>query len=1121
MATAPVLLHVFNEAASGNGPTLVHDTSSGTAANATIAYGASGAWTAVAAGNGLACAGTGSATTARLDGTKVQTAIQGSLTASVELVIDSALQSSAYGTYWSLYAASSYQILDLTINHAQGGLIWNIQDGAGEGTAVLPTSGVFVLRFDVDTSQAAGTNRVKVSVNGSPVTVTTNATIAQNTAIDAGASWTAGAGAKLGLGQFFNSQFAAGVIYYAALYVTSPGDNSAALLANNDANPNGGGAVIGFVIPSLARHPNPKYRLAAKRALAANVIAPIAPVTIQLAGGTDATGSGAPSTSGSEALSGGAITDVGGAMASALGSLIYVAQEVSAEDANSSTSSTTISQSITVAAGSAIHVFVTGKNVGTISCADNVNGSYGAALDDVSNGGTLRTAQFSLSGSVGGTVTVTATWSIASVDKGIVLQEIRNTSGLQATAHTGQTQTSPGTGADAISSGNVTPTAQPALLVGLAYCVSIAGADPAITAGTGFSAGLSAWAFLVGFNSARTENKRITSTSALPATFGSTVGTTNTFTTLSAVYTEGSNTSLSLTGGVETGMGGAPVLAGGLTGAGGTAADVGGASALSGAAAPAGGRTADVPGAQAMAYGVGLSGGTTLPLPGASSGTAALAPSGGHSGHRAGAGTEAGGMSPAGGTATATAGAEVVAYGVGLSGGAAPPTHGAPSESASLAPVGGAAAETGGSSSSAGASALAGGQGGPRAGATTAAGGIGPAGGAALAVAGAETMSYGVGMSGGTAAAAGGSPTETTALAPSGGRSDVIAGMIVVGFPVNLSGGQASETGGAPTGGVGASTLAGGSTADAGGALALAVAAALAGGADRVTGGAAALGNTIAITGGDVRGAAGAAPALTFVGSLAGGAAAEAAGALALAIQASLAGGAATDVGGAIAQAQNILALILAGGTVSEVGGAASTAGAAGLPGGVATEGPGAGTSGGGSQMAGGRQQVAAGAPVGGAGLGIAGGIAAEAGGASALAGAEQLTGGVGSASSAGTVIGIPLTLAGGKVSGLGGSEALTTALALVSEAARGNAAVTIQVVQALRGGVATPTAGAAISGAASTIMVISGGASEIDGGPGFVIALELPAWMEGDASGGSSESMIDPGSTESLIDPV
>ena len=253
---APLATWLANETSSGTGPTTIHDTSAGPVCDATITYGASAVWTA-SNGNGLNLAKTGHSESASLSGTKVQTALAGSLTISWEGVLDvtNSMAGTSYDTYFSLYdSISSYEILDITFNGAHGGLVVTWQDGGGTVKYDAPNipNGRFHLRVDIDNGQSTGTDRCKLWVNGVAALtsdMTWLATPTINTAIDAGGmNW---ANSKVAIGGFFGGGFPDGIFYFGALYATSPGDHSASLLANNDADPNAVATPVG-TSPSLA-----------------------------------------------------------------------------------------------------------------------------------------------------------------------------------------------------------------------------------------------------------------------------------------------------------------------------------------------------------------------------------------------------------------------------------------------------------------------------------------------------------------------------------------------------------------------------------------------------------------------------------------------------------------------------------------------------------------------------------------------------------------------------------------------------------------------------------------------------------------------------------------------------
>lgn len=206
-----------------------------------------------------------------------------------------------------------------------------------------------------------------------------------------------------------------------------------------------------------------------------------------------------------------------------------IVQEVSGTTAGAGT---TEAVTLTVGANRILHVFATWLNTGgvTAACSDNLNGTYGAALDTIT-GATQSTAHWAFLGTLGGSTVVTITFSGTTTNKAIAVKEISGANALQV--HAAQSQTAPGTGTDAVSSGTATPTSQPALISALTNALTT---TPA-AAGTGFTAGTGGWSISSVTNST-TESERITSTSAVAATFTAVTGSA-VYHTLQAIFTEG------------------------------------------------------------------------------------------------------------------------------------------------------------------------------------------------------------------------------------------------------------------------------------------------------------------------------------------------------------------------------------------------------------------------------------------------------------------------------------------------------------------------------------------------------------------------------------------------------
>lgn len=175
-----------------------------------------------------------------------------------------------------------------------------------------------------------------------------------------------------------------------------------------------------------------------------------------------------------------------------------------------------------VTAGNTILVFASldsggGASISTI--ADSVNGSYGAAkitVVDATDGETV--AAFLFPNSASGTPTVTLTPSANCDFRALTASEIGGAATASYGGSAGQVQNA--TGADGVTTGNVTPTGQPALLVALSMSTgNFPGSAPA--AGTGFTSGGVFWLFGQGAGTeySRLESKRVTSTSPVAATF--------------------------------------------------------------------------------------------------------------------------------------------------------------------------------------------------------------------------------------------------------------------------------------------------------------------------------------------------------------------------------------------------------------------------------------------------------------------------------------------------------------------------------------------------------------------------------------------------------------------------
>lgn len=194
---------------------------------------------------------------------------------------------------------------------------------------------------------------------------------------------------------------------------------------------------------------------------------------------------------------------------------------VNQEVSNSATGS---SSTITVAisntqAGAALSLFVICASGQTVSSVTDTQGNTYVVKDTVvepTNG--LRETSVIAANIAGGASanTITVNFSAAVTNRAVIAGEVRGLTTSPYNASGGQNQGGggPGTGTDAVSTGNVTPTAQPALV----YALGMACGNNTMSAGTGFSLGSQA-TILSAAVSYATESKRITSTSAQAATF--------------------------------------------------------------------------------------------------------------------------------------------------------------------------------------------------------------------------------------------------------------------------------------------------------------------------------------------------------------------------------------------------------------------------------------------------------------------------------------------------------------------------------------------------------------------------------------------------------------------------
>ena len=185
-------------------------------------------------------------------------------------------------------------------------------------------------------------------------------------------------------------------------------------------------------------------------------------------------------------------------------------------DNNAAGTSIATSTTITAAAGDTIVVLgtVAGADLtASIAASDGTN-TY--TLRQVSYNPTQNFAELVAENVAAGTYTVTLSWDGSSrTGRGVYAIPV---SGLKSASYqTGAatTQATPGTGTDGITTGNMTPTGQPACVIG---AVINAGSLATPAAGTGYTSIGTAWQFGFGTDLMRVEHQRITSTAALALT---------------------------------------------------------------------------------------------------------------------------------------------------------------------------------------------------------------------------------------------------------------------------------------------------------------------------------------------------------------------------------------------------------------------------------------------------------------------------------------------------------------------------------------------------------------------------------------------------------------------------
>lgn len=216
---------------------------------------------------------------------------------------------------------------------------------------------------------------------------------------------------------------------------------------------------------------------------------------------------------------------------------VSILQERQTSNGSGGASSIALAFSSSVTSGSSIHTMCGSDDTAAASftCSDSVNGSHGTAIDSFDDSGNAyRVSQFNFDNTASGTPTVTITPNVSAGLLAIWFREVGNTSGKDGAQHVINRQISPGTSTDGTTSGSLTPSVQPGLTSGL--CLNTANFS-LVSAGTGFTNGLTGWQVGTGSDLARSESLRYTTTTSKSATFTATDGAA-TYCTFAVLYKE-------------------------------------------------------------------------------------------------------------------------------------------------------------------------------------------------------------------------------------------------------------------------------------------------------------------------------------------------------------------------------------------------------------------------------------------------------------------------------------------------------------------------------------------------------------------------------------------------------
>lgn len=197
---------------------------------------------------------------------------------------------------------------------------------------------------------------------------------------------------------------------------------------------------------------------------------------------------------------------------------------VQQNSADNAAAAATITVALTPTAGNLLVFCVAGDSADTTSIAlsDNLgsHNTFSQIGTDLVTASAQRCGWYFAANCQGGATTFTATFSTSTRFRTIYVAEY---SGLTASPFLNGTRAeavNPGSGADGINSGNANATSQPAMVWGFGIDID-GGTTP--TAGTGFTSRTGVWSSATCLG--RPEDKRITTTGNVAATFTATTGT--------------------------------------------------------------------------------------------------------------------------------------------------------------------------------------------------------------------------------------------------------------------------------------------------------------------------------------------------------------------------------------------------------------------------------------------------------------------------------------------------------------------------------------------------------------------------------------------------------------------